>query len=54
MRFGSDEICFEVVEGWGKLLDNWSFGHVIGVAVDGRDNIYVLNRGEHPMVIFDT
>ena len=53
MRYGSDEIGFEVVQGWGKLPEEWSFGHVIGVAVDDRDNVYVLNRGEHPVVIFD-
>ena len=53
MRYGSDEIGFEVEEGWGKLPEEWSFGHVIGVAVDDRDNVYVLNRGEHPVIIFD-
>ena len=49
--FGSKEMGFEVVEGWGKLPSGWSFGHVIGV--DDEDNVYVLNRGEHSMVIFD-
>lgn len=53
MRFGSDEIGFEVVVGWGKLPKGWSFGHVIGVDVDENDNVYVLNRGEHPMVVFN-
>jgi len=53
MRYGSDEISFEVVQGWGKLPEEWSFGHVIGVAVDDSDNVYVLNRGEHPLIIFD-
>lgn len=53
MRFGSKEIGFKVEKGWGELPEEWSFGHVIGVAVDETDNVYVLNRGEHPMVIFD-
>ena len=53
MMFGSDEMGFEVVEGWGKLPSGWKFGHVIGVDVDDDDNVYVLNRGEHSMVIFD-
>lgn len=53
MRFGSDEIGFEVVKGWGKLPEGWSFGHVIGVDVDEEDNVFVLNRGEHPLMIFD-
>jgi len=53
LRFGSDEMGFEVVEGWGNLPSGWKFGHVIGVDVDDEDNVYVLNRGEHSMVIFD-
>lgn len=42
-----------MVEGWGELPDGWSFGHVIGVDVDREDNVYVLNRGEHPVIIFN-
>ena len=53
MSFGSDEISFDVVDSWCKLPSEWSFGHVIGVAVDNQDNVYVLNRGEHPIVVFD-
>lgn len=53
MSSGLEEIGFEVVEGWGKLPDGWSFGHVIGCAVDSDDNVYVLNRGEHSMVVYD-
>jgi len=53
MVFGSDKLRYEVVEGWGRLPAGWSFGNVIGVAVDSRDDVYVLNRGEHPVVVFD-
>lgn len=53
MRFGSEEISFIVEEGWGKLPEGYCLGHVIGVAVDEKDNVYVLNRGEHPLIIFD-
>jgi DNA-binding beta-propeller fold protein YncE len=53
MRFGSDEIEFEIEIDWAKLPEGWSFGHVIGVDVDQNDNVYVLNRGEHPLIIFD-
>jgi len=54
LRFGSGSIGFEVVEGWGRLSEGWSFGHVIGVAVDSQDDVYVLNRSEHPVIIFDS
>ena len=53
MVFGSDKLKYKVVENWGKLPEGWSFGRVIGVAGDSRDYVYVLNRGEHPVIIFD-
>lgn len=52
-KFGSEELHYQVVEGWGKLPENWKFGHVIGVEVDSRDRVYVFNRGENPVIIFD-
>lgn len=52
-EFGSGELSFEVVEGWGELPEAWAFGQVIGVAVDSRDNVYVFNRSEHPVIVFE-
>jgi hypothetical protein len=54
MVFGSDKLRYEVVEVWGRLPEGWSFGNVIGVAVDSRDDVYVVNRGEHPVIVFDS
>jgi DNA-binding beta-propeller fold protein YncE len=48
-----DKLTYEVVEGWGKLPEGWKFTQVAGVAVDSRDRVYVYNRGEHPLIIFD-
>ena len=31
----------------------WSFKEVGGVGVDDNDNVYVFNRSEHPMIVFD-
>ena len=31
----------------------WSFKDVGAVAVDSKDQVYVFNRGEHPMMVFD-
>lgn len=50
---GSGEHRYKIVEGWGKLPDGWSFKDVGAVAVDSKDQVYVFNRGEHPMVVFD-
>ena len=47
------KIEYEVVEGWEKLPDGWSFVEVAGVATDSQDRVFVFNRGEHPMIVFD-
>ena len=50
---GSGEYRYRVVDGWAKLPDNWTFMDVAAVAVDSKDRVFVFNRGEHPMVVFD-
>ena len=50
---GENGYVFEVVEDWAKLPDGWTFHEVSGVGVDGRDRVYVFNRGEHPLIVFD-
>jgi DNA-binding beta-propeller fold protein YncE len=44
---------YRVVEGWGQLPDGWSFKEATAVGVDQNDNVWVFNRGEHPMIMFD-
>ena len=44
---------YRVVGGWGKLPDGWRYVEAAGVAVDRKDNAYVFNRGEHPVIVFD-
>ncbi len=50
---GSGAYTYRVVEDWAKLPDGWSFKEVGAVAVDRKDQVYVFNRGEHPMMVFD-
>lgn len=50
---GSGEHRYRVVENWARLPDGWEFKDVAAVAVDGKDQVYVFNRGEHPMMVFD-
>lgn len=38
---------------WGTLPDGFGIGDVGGVAVDSRDNVYVFNRSDHPLMVFD-
>jgi len=50
---GTGQHRYEVDADWGKLPDGWELNDVAGVAVDKRDNVYVFNRGKHPMIVFD-
>ena len=53
MPKGRHGLEFEVVEGWERLPEGWSFTEVAGIAVDSRDRVYVFCRGEHPLIVFD-
>ena len=52
--FGENGFFYEYVEGWGQQLpDGMTFVECPGVAVDSNDTVYVLTRGEHPIIVFD-
>ena len=51
--FGTGEFLYTHVPDWEKLPDGMAFKECPGVAVDSRDNVYVLTRGEHPIIVFD-
>ncbi|MBI2466239.1 MAG: hypothetical protein HYV62_00170, partial [Candidatus Rokubacteria bacterium] len=44
---------YTVVEDWDKLPPGWRFVEATAVAVDRKDRVYVFNRGEHPVMVFD-
>jgi DNA-binding beta-propeller fold protein YncE len=50
---GSGEHRYRVVEDWARLPEGWELKDVAAVAVDSRDQVYVFNRGLHPMIVFD-
>jgi hypothetical protein len=50
---GGDLPQFEACVGWGNLPDGWRFVEVAGVATDSRDRLFVFNRGDHPVIVFD-
>jgi sugar lactone lactonase YvrE len=50
---GTGEHRYRVVENWAKLPDGWKLTDVASVGVDSKDRIYVFNRGEHPVIVFD-
>lgn len=50
---GSGEHRYRVVENWAKPPEGWALMDVAAVAVDSNDLVYVFNRSEHPMMVFD-
>jgi hypothetical protein len=51
---GTGEHRYRVVEDWAKLPEGWELKDVAAVAVDSKNRVYVFNRGEHPMIVFDS
>ena len=50
---GQNQFKFKVDTNWAKLPEGWTFKEVGGVGVDSKDRVYVFNRGEHPLIVFD-
>ena len=53
MIVGSGQFKYRVSADWARLSDGLSFKEVAAVGVDSQDRVYVFNRGEHPMIVFD-
>ena len=52
-QVGTGEYSYELIRDFFKLPDGQSFGLVSRVAADGRDRIYVFQRKDPPVVVFD-
>ena len=50
---GTGEWVYEPVTNWHKLPDDVRLVEAIGLAVDSRDNVFVFNRGEPAIIVFD-
>jgi DNA-binding beta-propeller fold protein YncE len=46
-------LSYKVVKDWAQLPTGWNFGECSGVAIDRNDNVWVFNRGKHPVIQFD-
>lgn len=49
----SDQLKYSAVEGWEQLPKGYAHRDVAGVAVDGEDRVYLMCRGEHPVIVYD-
>ena len=50
---GDGPFRYEALVRWEQLPPGWSFVEVAGVATDSQDRVYVFNRGQHPLMVFD-
>jgi len=46
-------IEYSVVEGWEQLPPGYVHRDVAGVAVDGEDRVYLICRGDRPVIVYD-
>ncbi len=53
VKLGIGRFTYEVEVAWEKLPPGYSWREVAAVAVDSKDQVYVFNRGDHPMIVFD-
>ncbi len=53
MSYGTGKHTYEMVGGWARLPEGWSFADVGGLSIDSQDRVYVLSRGGHPVMVFD-
>ena len=53
VALGTSRFTYDVVDNWANLPEGWTFKECAAVGVDSKDNVYVFNRGAHPMIIFD-
>ncbi len=61
MIVGTGKYRYERVEGWPKMPEYFSVAEttpgiapgVAGIATDSQDRVFVFNRSQHPVIIFD-
>lgn len=52
-RIGTGHWTYEVVDDWGALPPEMSYGFGCGVVVDAKDRVYVHSRSKQAMAVFD-
>jgi DNA-binding beta-propeller fold protein YncE len=54
VELGSGDYVYETTgKDWGKLQPDATYKEATAVAVDADDNVFVFNRGTHPMIVFN-
>ncbi len=50
---GSGEFTYQAHSDWAQWPADWQVSEVTAVATDSRDRVFVFNRGDHPVAVFD-
>ena len=46
-------LTYELVDGWEQLPSGYEHRDVAGVACDGEDRVFLICRGDHPIIVYD-
>ena len=49
----ASKLSYGVVEGWEQLPPGYEHRDVAGVAVDQEDRVFLICRGDHPIIVYD-
>jgi DNA-binding beta-propeller fold protein YncE len=53
MLYGTGKYLYQLVDGWAKCPEGRPFTDICGLSIDSQDRVYILDRGAHPVMIFD-
>jgi DNA-binding beta-propeller fold protein YncE len=53
VRVGQAPWLFEADADWAQLPPGYSWSEATAVATDRHDRVYIFNRGDHPVMVFD-
>lgn len=53
VRVGHGSLTYQAIADWAQRPANFSWTEVAAVATDSQDRVFVFNRGDHPVMVFD-
>ncbi len=53
VRVGQGPLTYTVAADWARRPPGFTWSEVAAVATDSHDQVFVFNRGAHPMMVFD-